>query len=120
MVLVDTSVWIDYFRSGVPALADALRCDRVLLHPVVIGELATGNLKHRAATLADLRRQPLAAEGTFEECLHFIEMHHLHGRGIGWNDVQLLVSARLSSVQLWSTDRRLAETAKYLGLDFTP
>ncbi len=93
MVLVDTSVWIEHFRSGVPALADALLRDMVLLHPVVIGELSTGNLKHRTATLADLRRQPLATMS--------------------------LVSAKLSSVPLWSTDRRLAETAKHLSLDFT-
>ncbi len=119
MVLVDTSVWIDHFRSGVPALAEALVNGMVLLHPVVIGELATGNLKHRDATLADLRRQPMASEGTFEECLHFIEAHRLHGLGVGWNDIQLLVSAGLSRTPLWSTDRRLADTAKRLRLDFT-
>lgn len=92
----------------------------VLTHPIVIGELATGNLKHRTTTLADLCRQPMAAEGGFEECLHFIETHRLYGMSVGWNDIQLLVSARLSSVPLWSTDRRLADAAKHLRLDFTP
>ncbi len=117
MVLVDTSVWIEHFRSGVPALVEALASGMVLIHPAVIGELATGNLKRRAATLADLWRQPMAVEGSLVECLHFIETHRLHGLGIGWNDVQLLVSARLSHALLWTTDRRLAATAARLHLD---
>lgn len=120
MVLVDTSVWIDHFRLGLPALSEALVKGTVLLHPVVVGELATGNLKNRASTLADLRRQPMAVEGRFEECLHFIEVNRLHGVGVGWNDIQLLVSAKLSGVPLWSSDRKLVETARNLRLSFTP
>ena len=120
MVLVDTSVWIAHFRSGVPALAEALERRLVLLHPVVIGELATGNLCNRGQTLADLRRLPAAEIGSFAECMVFIETRRLFGCGIGWSDIQLLVSASLSHAPLWSVDKRLAGAAHQLGLLHTP
>jgi len=115
-----TSVWIEHFRRGVPMLADALTQRLVLLHPTVIGELATGNLKTRAQTLADLRRQPVAETGTFEECLRFIEIHQLFGIGVGWSDVQILVSAGLSRAPLWTVDKRLAGAADRLGFLYNP
>ena len=48
MILVDTSVWIDYFRRGEPVLASALEASEVMMHPFILGELACGNLKRRA------------------------------------------------------------------------
>ena len=39
-VLVDTSVWVDHFRHGQPALARLLALDAVLIHPYVLAELA--------------------------------------------------------------------------------
>ncbi|CAN5146229.1 PIN domain-containing protein [soil metagenome] len=115
MILADTSVWVQHFRRGIPAFATALEAGSILMHPVVIGELATGNLAHRQQTLADLRRLPGTKVGTTEECLVFIETHQLHGRGIGWNDVQLLVAAKLSHDPLWTLDVRLAAAAAELG-----
>jgi hypothetical protein len=47
-----------------------------------------------------------------------IEAQRLHGRGIGWSDVQLLVSARLSGDLLWSLDERLAAVAVGLGVAY--
>ena len=83
----------------------------ISMHPVVLGELATGNLARRRHTLAGLQHLPRVIAGTSEECLEFIETHSLYGRGIGWNDVQLLVAARLSGHRLWSHDARLAAAA---------
>ena len=90
------------------------------MHPVVLGELATGNLAQREQTLAALRSLPQATTGTTEECLIFIEKQSLYGRGIGWNDVQLLVAARLSGHSLWSLDQRLVETATKLAIAHRP
>jgi len=58
MVLADTSVWIEHFRRGEPALAERLAEGLVLMHPFVSGELACGNLKNRPAILADLHALP--------------------------------------------------------------
>lgn len=48
MILVDTSVWVDHFRTGNRKLADLLDEEQVLMHPFVIGELACGSLRKRA------------------------------------------------------------------------
>lgn len=42
LVLVDTSVWVELFRRGQPALVRLFDADRVLSHPWVLGEVACG------------------------------------------------------------------------------
>lgn len=117
MFLVDTSVWIDHLRSGVDALEDALEGGAVLTHPFVLGELACGNLRNRAEVLRLLRDLPESVVSTHAEALAFIERHRLMARGIGYIDVHLLASARLTrDCVLWSRDRRLADVAAELGV----
>lgn len=118
MILADTSLWVEHFRRGLPKFAAALTAHQISIHPVVLGELATGNLTQRARTLAALGRLPHVKAGTTAECLHFIEAQQLFGRGVGWNDVQLLVGARLSRQPLWSLDARLAAAAAELGIAY--
>jgi hypothetical protein len=77
------------------------------VHSAAIGEIACGNLRHRSEALASLRLLPAAAEANTEELLTTIETERLHGLGIGWIDVQLRVSARLSGARLWTLHRRL-------------
>jgi hypothetical protein len=84
------------------------------MHPAVLGELATGNLRDRGRMLAMLRSLPHAKSGSPDECLGAIETHGLYGRGVGWIDVQLLVAARLSHAMLWSLDQPLIEAAQQL------
>ncbi|MBA3607538.1 MAG: PIN domain-containing protein [Chthoniobacterales bacterium] len=119
MILADTSVWIDHFRRGSASFARQLESGEVATHIVVIGELATGNLLRREATLTALRRLPRAKEGTSEECFSYLETHRLFGIGLGWNDLQLLVAAQLNHARLWSLDRPLALAAKKLDLLFS-
>ena len=118
MILADTSIWVQHFRRGLPEFSAALDHGRISIHPVVLGELASGNLANRAETLADLQRLPGVKAARTEECLHFIEAHVLYGRGIGWNDIQLLVAATLSHHQLWSRDARLAAAAAALHIAY--
>lgn len=117
MILVDTSVWIDHFRSGVPALVDALETGSVMTHAHVVGELACGSLQNRAEVLRLLQELPQAPVATDAEVRAFIERHHLMGRGIGYIDVHLLAATALAGeVVLWSRDRRLARVAVELRL----
>ena len=44
MILVDTSVWIDHVRGGNARLRKLLQEGKVATHPMVLGELACGNL----------------------------------------------------------------------------
>jgi predicted nucleic acid-binding protein len=109
--LVDTSVWIDYWRdrTAAPELTELLVEGEVLLHPWVLGELALGNLgARRASILADLARVPASPVASDEEVLGLIDRFGVAASGLGWVDVQLVASAKLSGADLWTHDRRLA------------
>lgn len=116
MILVDTSVWVEHLRHGLPRLATLLHDGEVMIHPWVIGELACGNLRHRQQVLDLLQGLPAATVASDAEVLLLIERDRLMGRGIGYVDAHLLASARLSHCQLWTQDRRLAAVAEAQGL----
>lgn len=116
MILVDTSVWVDHFRHGDDTLAALLQSAEVLCHPWVTGELALAQLSQREEILALLRGLPQATLATEAEVLAAIDVHRLHGRGIGYVDVQLLASTLLmAEARLWTRDKRLASAASELG-----
>jgi predicted nucleic acid-binding protein len=116
VILVDTSVWVEHLRRGLPRLATLLQEGRVLIHSWVIGELACGNLRNRADVLELLQGLPAAVVASDQEVLLMIEQHQLMGRGIGYVDAHLLASTKLSHCQLWTQDRRLAVLAEERGL----
>ena len=117
MILVDTSVWIEHFRSGDEALAGLLEASEVLAHPFVVGELALGNLRQREIVLEALSGLPCASVAADNEVLRFIGRHALFGRGVGYVDAHLLAAARLTlGAKLWTRDKRLHEVAAELGL----
>lgn len=116
MVLVDTSVWVNHLRSGDAVLSALLAEGQVLVHPFVLGELALGSLSKRDVVLSLFMDLPQSVVASDAEVLEFIERHALMSLGIGYVDVHLLVSARLSSVMLWTQDKRLHEVAVKLGL----
>jgi predicted nucleic acid-binding protein len=115
-VIIDTSVWIDHFREPSADLEFLLEEGRVTMHPFVIGELACGSLARGAEILRLLEALPAATVATHDEVLAFVDRHRCHGSGLGWIDVHLLASARLTRQALWSADRRLRQTAVRLGL----
>jgi predicted nucleic acid-binding protein len=115
VILADTSVWIDFFRRGEASFAARLAKRQVAVHPFVAGELACGQVPLRAQTLADLRTLPAVGTAADHEVLHLIELHRLHGSGLGWTDVHLLAAALLAGMPLVTQDRRLAAAARALG-----
>jgi predicted nucleic acid-binding protein len=117
LILVDTSVWIDHLRTSIALLADALEAEDVLVHPFIIGELACGEMKQRSEVLGLLATLPSIVVTTDEETLHFIERHHLMGKGIGYIDAHLLASITLTDgAQLWTRDKRLGVIAEKLKI----
>ena len=116
MILVDTSVWVEHLRHGLPRLATLLQEGEVLIHPGVIGELACGNLRDRSQVLELLKGLLAATVASDAEVLLLIEQDRLMGRGIGYVDAHLLAAARLSHCRLWTQDRRLAAVALEQGV----
>ena len=117
MILVDTSVWIGHLRSENRNLTTLLNRDQVLIHPMVVGELACGNLRNRKEILSLLGGLPRILVADDNEVLFFIERHQLMGSGIGYVDVHLLAATALTqSARLWTHDLRLAQVAFELNL----
>jgi hypothetical protein len=61
VVLVDTSIWINHFRSGNDRLEKLLDEQKVLGYPFVIGEIAMGEPSNMSTILRDLSSLPAAA-----------------------------------------------------------
>jgi len=118
MVLIDTSVWVSHFKDGNPQLETLLTEGRVVCHPFIIGELACGNLKNRKEILSLLEALPTATTADHKEVLYFIEQHRLIGIGLGYVDVHLLASARLSRIRFWTRDKKLMEAAVKLNASY--
>jgi predicted nucleic acid-binding protein len=116
MTLVDTSVWVNHFRRPQSSLIKLLEDSSAGMHPFVLGELACGNLKHRALTLADFARLPQAPLATQGEVLHLLESRRLWGQGLGWVDVHILASALLGGWALLTADRTMQRAARRFGI----
>jgi predicted nucleic acid-binding protein len=119
MILVDTSVWVDHLRLAETQLATLLVRGTVAMHPMIIGELACGNLRNRTELLSLWRNLPPIVQATHDEALYFLEQNRLMGKGVGWVDIHLLAAVALrGDALLWSRDKRLAGLAVTLGLAF--
>ncbi len=117
MILVDSSIWIDHLRSQDDVLASLLEPGEAAIHPFVIGEIALGNIRQRAAILKDLQKLPQALVAREAEVLVLIGSSSLFGLGIGYVDAHLLASAKLTDgIKLWTRDRRLDAAAARLNL----
>jgi predicted nucleic acid-binding protein len=125
MILVDTSVWIDFIRTGHDEHLDyLLEGEGVAMHDFVIGEIAMGSLKNRKARLAmlkDLHRIPTAED---HEVITLIESAKLFSLGLTYIDAHLLTAAvassDLSPVRLWTGDMDLRKQAERFGVAYNP
>lgn len=121
MILVDTSIWIDHFRYGEAELRKIINDDRLLCHPIVIGELALGSLRERDAVIAFLAAQREATIATHAEVMTIIDRHSIFSMGIGYTDAHLLTSTLLDRrSSLWTRDKRLAAAAEKVGATLHP
>ena len=120
MVLADTSIWIDYFRSASEPFKALLMENRVTIHPLVIGELACGNLHDRQATLGLFDSLPKSKIATDQEAYYLIATARLYSAGIGYVGAHLLRACRLTRCQLWTKDKGLLGIAENLDLNYNP
>lgn len=117
MILVDTSVWIEHLGKGLPSLRQDLLALKVVMHPMVMGELACGYLPNRQATLQLFKDMDHIAEASHDEVLDLIETETLMGTGIGYVDAHLVCSVlNKPGARLWTQDSRLAKVATRLGV----
>ena len=111
--LVDTSVWVDHFRYRNDALVELLELDLVMMHPLIVGELACGTPPNRVQVLADLNQLQQTQQASVREVIAFVERERLYGLGCGLVDMLLLASTLMTpGVALWTLDKRLCAVAE--------
>jgi len=117
LILADTSVWIDHFRSASKELQNALNRGEIVIHPWIIAELALGLLHNRTTTLAMLDLLPRVRMAQIEELRHMIEVRRLYSLGIGLTDAHLIASVFLNPpTLLWTRDKKLRKVGEALGI----
>ena len=125
MILVDTSVWIDFFRRrSDDHFSSLLEGESVVMHDFVFGEIAMGSPRDRKTSLAmlgNLHRVPTASHF---EVIRLVESARLFGLGLSYIDIHLLASAIASAdyapVRLWTRDTELNRQALRLGVAYIP
>jgi predicted nucleic acid-binding protein len=121
MVLVDTSVWIGFLANRAPYAGELDRLlsrEEVSGHDFVYGELLVGDKGGRTRLLADYAQMHHAPVIDHRDVVAFVRERRLHGRGIGWIDANLLASALVARLRLWTADPRLATVAKELAISY--
>jgi predicted nucleic acid-binding protein len=117
LILADTSVWIDHFRSGNKELQKALNLGQVVIHPWIVAELALGSLRDRTGTLAMLDLLPQVRVAQMSELRLMIEARRLFSLGIGLTDAHLIAAVFLNPpTLLWTKDKRLRSLAEGLSI----
>jgi len=113
MILVDTSVWIEFLKARQPWLSEMTRLleeQEVLAAEPVFGELLQGALNERESQiiLGYWRHLP---KGTAKEIWISAGEQSAHykwfSRGVGLVDAAIIVIARESRARIWTEDKRL-------------
>jgi predicted nucleic acid-binding protein len=117
VILADTSIWIDHLRSDNKKMREHLTSGQIVIHPLIIAELALASLRDRLKTLALLDRLPQLPVAQLGEVRLMIEARRLYGLGIGVIDAHLIASIFLHPpTLLWTRDKRLRAVAEQLGI----
>ena len=113
MILVDTSIWIEFFRGNEPyftKLKEIIESSDVLAHEVVFGELLQG-CKNKTEFNFILEYweslSNIVSNGSFIQAgkLSF-EDKHLY-KGLGIIDSILINEARQKNLKIWTLDKRI-------------
>ena len=121
MILADTTIWIDHFRSENKEMRRQLDARNIAIHPFIVAELALGSLRDRLRTLASLDFLPRVRVAQISEVRGMIEIRSLYSRGIGLTDAHLIASCLIDPpTQLWTNDKRLSNAAESLAVGASP
>ena len=121
MILADTTIWIDHFRSENKEMRRQLDARNIAIHPFIVAELALGSLRDRLRTLASLDFLPRVRVAQISDVREMIEIRSLYSRGIGLTDAHLIASCLIDPpTQLWTNDKRLSNAAESLAVGASP
>lgn len=121
-VLVDSSVWVDYFRNADDAdiLELLIEENLVVVNELILAELIPAlNVRKEKlliSLLHDLKRQPLSLD--WDEIIHLQTICLRNGiNGVGIPDLMIAQNAIQGELRLLSNDKHFAHISKFTSLD---
>ena len=116
MILVDTSVWIDFFRNSDPEiggrLSGLLEDGEVIAISAIFGELLQGakNEAEEKVILEFWESLPkIDEEDLFIEAGKLSREFKLTTKGVGLVDGYILAACKREKLTLWTLDKKLLE-----------
>ncbi len=120
-MLVDSSVWIDYFRAGrhAPDLEALLDENRIVTNDLILAELIPALQLQRQTRLInllrELEREPLQPD--WDEIVRLQTTCLRHGiNGVGIPDLLIAQHAMQNDLQLKARDRHFRQLASHAPL----
>ncbi|MCB1325402.1 MAG: PIN domain-containing protein [Spirochaetales bacterium] len=114
MILVDTSVWVEFFRRKEPVftqLRELIEAGQIRVHALVFGELLQGCRSTAEADFVtaywETLQDPQSNQGIVEGGRLAFEKK-FGAKGIGLVDAVLLAEARRRQLRVWTLDKKLA------------
>ena len=113
MILIDTSVWIEFFRKKEPyftELRELIESSEVLVHEIVFGELLQGcKSKSEEKFILDYweNLNKITSGGSFIEAGKLSFSHKLIDKGIGLIDSVLISQVKNRKVKIWTLDKKI-------------
>ncbi len=121
MILVDTSVWIEFLRQNNESIELAMvreieNSNIIALSPV-FGELLQGIKSSREERIIIDLWEDLMKVNEAQLLIHAGKLsykHKLNSKGVGLIDCAILVAARMNKLEVWTLDKKLIEASKAL------
>ncbi|MBM9575540.1 PIN domain-containing protein [Leptospira sp. 201903070] len=113
MVLVDTSIWIEFFKRNEPyfsELRDLIESSEVIVHEVIFGELLQGcKSKSEISFILDYweNLNTLTSENSFLEAGKLSYEQKLKDKGVGLIDSVIINEATKRNLKLWTLDKKI-------------
>lgn len=113
MVIVDTSIWIEFFKRNEPyfsELKDLIESSEAIVHEVIFGELLQG-CKNKSEVSFILEYwenlNTLTSENSFLEAGKLSYERRLKDKGIGLIDSVIINEAMKRNLKLWTLDKKI-------------
>jgi len=113
MILVDTSVWIEFFRGNEPyktELQKLIEQNNVITSEVIFGELLQGAKNKREREVLEAywnNLKSISLDGLWVKAGKRSSEKKLTSKGIGLIDCVLIESAEKSMSKIWTLDKKL-------------
>ncbi|EMY13092.1 PIN domain protein [Leptospira weilii str. Ecochallenge] len=113
MVLVDTSIWIEFFKRNEPyfsELRNLIESSEVIVHEVIFGELLQGcKSKSEVSFILEYweNLNTLTSENSFLEAGKLSYEQKLKDKGVGLIDFVIINEAINRNLKLWTLDKKI-------------